>query len=558
MVKKVVYIVGIALLVLLLFLGYWVSRDVVPPLNYVPADSSMVLRLTDLDGLWGQMEQHPCIEQAPVEVRRAVSKRWGLDGLPEWLRPLTRNKVSYLLGKEVVCAFPEGVGDDPMFATRIHPLLKVAEWAARTIHQIEVKWVDGWPVRRVDLGGGQNLHYVLLSRTFLGSMDLDALLACLRTENPLRTDGDYQTLRAKVSASEGLELFLDFARLSSVSSDSLFTPEKGIILIRLGEDGDILLDGKIGLGGKKRHLAKALTPGTLEIFSHVPQDSLLVLASDWSQDLRDTLLFFSKLLEQDNLNPDNLGVWLSLFMVFDIDIKKDLIDAGEEELALVLHDIAVHEVIPIPELALLLKSSDPDSTRDMFYRTVDTLLNNKDCRELLSNYAPRFVVSEEILPFLEIREKDLDGSRIYSMPNVPLGRMFQPALSSLGDFICLTTSELALEKFLSAQATEKNLANHKGYGDLWKRRSNAALFVHVGEWARRIESLDEEAASLGLLRDMDLERFEKEKRPLYEALQYVDGLLLCLSMQDGEIALEGRLHLVGPSGSKTQGAKRKL
>ena len=70
--------------------------------------------------------------------------------------------------------------------------------------------------------------------------------------------------------------------------------------------------------------------------------------------------------------------------------------------------------------------------------------------------------------------------------------------------------------------------------------------------------MDEEAASLGLLRDMDSERFEKEKRPLYEALQYVDGFLLSLSQQEGGIGLEGRLHLVGPSGVKAQGAKQKL
>ena len=551
MVKKAGCIVGIVLLVFLALLGYWISLDRVPPLRYVPADSPVVVRCTDLEGLWARLEEHPCVQGAPPDVREAVRRKLKLDKIPEPVSPLTQQKISYTVGQELVCAFPGGTGEQPVLATKIHPLLKVAEWAARKAGQVQLDAKDGFPVRNVDVGKGQKLHYVLLSRTFYGSMDREQLLACLNTGSPLETDGDYQTLRAKVSPDEGLEAFIDFQKLSPGLAEAPVAPKKGLLLARLGEEGDLLLEGSIDMGGEKEHQMQKIAPGELEALTAVPQESLLVLATDWSQPLGDTMKLLSKLMNNDNLDPDNLGVWLSLLTVFDLDIQTDLLEAGQEELALVVQDLDVNEVVPVPELTLMLKSSNPDATRDLMYKTLDTVMNNEDCRELLKNYAPQLVVSEEMLPFFEMQEKELDGVKVYAMPNVPLGRMVQPELSAYGDFFYLSTSEQALEAFLAAAKTGKNLAGRPGYGDWRKRRCNASLFVNVGEISKRMEALDEELATLGLLRDMDLEKFEKERRPLYEAIQYMDGLLLCLGIQGGEMTLDGRLHWVGPAGPKT-------
>ena len=62
------------------------------------------------------------------------------------------------------------------------------------------------------------------------------------------------------------------------------------------------------------------------------------------------------------------------------------------------------------------------------------------------------------------------------------------------------------------------------------------------------EVTPEVMAELGLLKDVDAATFEKEKRPFFHTIQFIDGVLLNLAFKDGGLELDGKIHIPGQAG----------
>lgn len=531
---------GLVVLFLLLVLLAWVSRDAVPPLRHIPANASQVFRLTDLNGLWVQLESHPCLTQLPKEVKASLLDQMKfLKDLKPPLGPVTRGKVNLIAGKEVVFAQMAG---QPVFATRVHPLIKIAELVARKSGQFKVENSEGWVLRSVDVGKGQQLFFVLLSRTFYGSMDKAALLECLKTKEPMEKDKVYAEA-VKAAAPHFLEAILRFDQMIPGMDKAPAGPGKGILFLSLGKEGDLHLSGNAEMIGTRKALLDKMSPGTMEVFKRLPKDSLIVLASDWSQPMKQAFATLSELLDNKALDPKNLDPSImDMAQLMGYNVQGDFIDAAQEEFGLVVQDLDVNEVVPLPELALFMKSSKANAGFDVLARTIKDLVLEMGVIN----------IPENIKPFLQLDELEVAGHKTYMMANTPFGYAFKPCLSAVGDYVVLSTSRQTLEEMVAMDGKGSSLADREGYGDWDKMTSNLSLFVNIQGITQRVESLAAELAELGLLKDTDVPTFDQKIRPYYDAMQFVDGLLLNLSLKEGQLHIEGTMHFAGPSASKPE------
>ena len=557
----------VGLLVLLLLAALWIARDSVPPLRYVPANSTKVVRITDLNGHWPQLESLPCLLGLPKETKEALLKTDMLKfARPDNKIPGTfRQKMAWLAGKELIVATPP-VADKEVFFTKVHPLLKVAEWGARASGKAKINLdvTDKWPLRWVitkekeqkknDEGElywtkEERLYWVITGRVFIGSSEKSALLECLNTKEPLQKADEILALRKSLSHKEGLEVFL-----APQSKDNSVALGPAVLVFSLREDGDIDIEGKAPIEGKRKDLLKAVKPGNLDLFADVPRNSLVALGMDWTQPLSQGMSLLSQILDEKALDPRNLDPnMLSMAQLLGFNLQDDVLNACQEEMVLALSDVDLNEAVPLPECALFLKSSKSANGADVLGRALRDFV------------LPMGIIKipENVKPFIQIEEKEFSGHKAFVMPNAPFGKGFKPCLSSTEDALILSSSQRIIEQVLSPEGQQASLATRPGFEEIMKSPTNFSLFIQAGEIARRVESLQGEMARLGMLRKVkkkeggkleikviSVEEFDREKRPFYQLLGVVDGILFNASVVEDQLVFEGKIHLVAPTASK--------